>query len=400
MNATRRALFDAAVLFACALALLSWPLRYLRRNVFSRNKRNSIWAGTPIINMATNARAERLLGINARSLVYSTYFTTSEFDYDFSRLTRIPLFRGLVPLLVFIWGCVVADRFHFYCDRGLLPPRKGFTFDFRELKVYRILGIPVFLWTYGADVRSRAISQAMGRPNTCSFCDAPGRHCVCDPDTAAYNVRTLAELSTAVFSGMGDMYGYTPGSIDDVFFWPVDLASDNYRKYQPVFPDASADRPLRIVHSTNHRMFKGTDFLIGAVDELKSEGAPLELVLVERVPNRKALDLYRSADIVFDNCVMGNIGFLGIEAMALGKPVMCFIRHPETQLLAANECPVINTHLTTLKEDIRHWAGNRSELAELGRRGRAYVEKHYSLPAFASRLQAAYEALGENSCPS
>jgi glycosyltransferase involved in cell wall biosynthesis len=344
--------------------------------------------------MATNARAERLLGVNAKSLVFSTYYITDNFDYNLSRLVAIPLIGRLVPLVVFLWACVTVDRLHFYCDRGILPSRGKFTFDFRELYVYRWLGIDVFLWAYGADVRNQQVSRAMGYPNPCTDCDAPGRYCLCDERQAAENMGNLSRLSRAMFAGVGDMFGYTPGSIDELYYWPIDFEADRGEKYRPVFPEPSANRPLRIVHASNHRMFKGTRFLIEAVEQLRAEGESIDLVLVERLPNDRALELYRSADVIFDQCLMGNYGYFALESMALGKPVMCFVREPAKYLLKADECPIINTHISTLKEDIRRLARGRAQLSEIGRRSRRYVETYFSLQAFAERLSATYTRLG------
>ncbi len=354
----------------------------------------SLWAGTPIITMASNARAECMLGVKARSLVFSTYYITDAFDYDLSRFTAFPFVGRLVPVLVLLWVAVAVDRVHFYCDRGILPSRGPFTLDVRELYVYRALGIDVFLWAYGADVRNQQTARAMGDPNPCTDCDDPGRYCLCDESTAAINMNTLARLSRAMFAGVGEMFGYTPGSIDDLFYWPLDLQAEGGEKYRPVYPVPSEDRPLRIVHASNHRMFKGTRFLIAAVEQLQAEQEPVELVLVERVSNERALEMYRSADVIFDQCLMGNYGYLALEGMALGKPVVCFVRDPARYLLKPDECPIINTSLATLTEDIRRLSRRRTELTEIGRRGRCYVETYFSLSAFAQRLAAAYARLG------
>jgi glycosyltransferase involved in cell wall biosynthesis len=193
---------------------------------------------------------------------------------------------------------------------------------------------------------------------------------------------------------MGDMFGYTPGSIDDVYYWPLDLDTDGGERYRPFYPEAANHRPLRIVHASNHRMFKGTKYLIEAVEALRAEGEPVELVLVEKVPNRQALELYRSADVIFDNCLMGNYGFFGLEGMALGKPVMCFVRHPESYVIDPKQCPVLYCHVTTLKEDIRKVLRRRGQLAEIGRQGRRYVEQHFTPQAFAKRLGSTYQRLG------
>lgn len=374
------------------LVLVFSPIRWLRKSLTNRDF-FSVWAGSPIINMGINARAERLLGINAKSLVYSTYYTTCDFDYNLSRWYSIPILGKLTPFVVFLWACLFADRLHFYCDRGLIPSLKPFAFNFAELYVYKLLGIQVFFWTYGADVRSREATKTLGEPNCCTECTLPGRACFCDETKHIKKIEALRKHSVALFS-MGDMIEYTPGSRNGLFFWPVDLNGENAHEYESAYPKKDTQGPLRIVHASNHRMFKGTHFLIEAVENLKAEGIPVELILVEKVPNEKALDIYRSADIVFDQCLIGFHGYFALEAMSIGKPVMCFIRKPEEYLLHPEECPIINTHLNTLQEDIRYFIDNREQLTDIGMKSRQYIEKYYTLEAFAERLKKAYKELG------
>jgi len=194
------------------------------------------------------------------------------------------------------------------------------------------------------------------------------------------------------------MIEYVPGSNNSLFFWPVDLAADGGRKYRAALPIFNGPRTVRIVHAPNHRMFKGTRFLEQAVAELEREGEPVELVLVERVPNRKAVEIYRSADIIFDQCLTGFHGYFALEGMALGKPVMCFIRKPAEYLLHPEECPIINTHPATLKEDIRRLVRDPAQLTAAGEQGRRYVEKYFTLEAFAGRLDQVYRELGVAPC--
>jgi hypothetical protein len=186
------------------------------------------------------------------------------------------------------------------------------------------------------------------------------------------------------------MLEYTPGSRNNLWFWPLDLENP---KYEPNYPNADSAEPLCIVHAPNHRMFKGTRHLIAAVEKVKAQGVPVELVMVEKVPNKEALDIYRSADIVFDQCMIGWHGYFALEGMALGKPVMCFIRKPDEYLCAPEKCPIVNTHRDEIAERIIELANDRERCHELGRAGRAYVEKHFTIDAFAERLDRAYKDL-------
>lgn len=374
------------------LILLSLPFRWLRKSI-SKGRINSLWTGSPIINMGINARAEKLLGVNAKSLVYSTYFISSDFDYNLSRWYSIPMLGKLLPFVVFLWACLFVDRLHFYCDRGLIPAIKPYRFNFPELYIYRLLGIPVFFWTYGADVRSCGTTKMLGEPNCCTNCTSVGKACLCDETSRIKKIQKLKKYSNAIFS-MGDMIEYTPGSRNDLFFWPVDLNGKSAHKYEPVYHQKDSESLLRIVHASNHRMFKGTQFLVEAVGNLKAEGIPIELILVEKVPNEEALDIYRSADIIFDQCLIGFHGYFALEGMAIGKPVMCFIRKPEEYLLHPEECPIINTSVNTLRKDIRYFVDNREELTDVGMKSRQYIEKYFTLEAFAERLKKAYKELG------
>ncbi|MFH1021900.1 MAG: glycosyltransferase [Planctomycetota bacterium] len=127
---------------------------------------------------------------------------------------------------------------------------------------------------------------------------------------------------------------------------------------------------------------------------LQEEGIPLELVLAEGKSNTESLEIYRTADIVFDQCLIGFHGYFAQEAMALGKPVMCYIRTPDKYLLHPEESPIINITPDTIQDTLRDMANHRGRLREIGMRSRAYIEKYHTPRHFAERLKKAYEKLG------
>jgi len=357
-----------------------------------RRKKRSLWMGDPIVSMANNMKAERLLGIDADSLVYDTYFITEQFTYNLNRWLRLPILGRYIPKLVLAWACARYSRFHFYCNQGMIPSQQRGQFVEQELSLLKALGKEVFFWTYGADVRSQQRTRALGEYNCCFECPTPGSACICDDQAQNDNIEKLRNYSTGLFS-MGDMSEYPPGSRNDLFFWPLDMA-ESPEKYQPVYPDETSTKPLFIDHAPNHREFKGTRFLQAAVERLQGAGHNIELELVERVPNEKALEIYRSADIIFDQCLIGFHGFFAIEAMALGKPVVCYIRKPNEYLIEPENCPIVSARADQVYEVLLDLVSERSHLAKLGRRGRAYVEKHFTLEAFADRLAKTYRDIG------
>lgn len=385
--------YCASLLTVAVTVCVALVVRVLLR-VSGRAPALSVWTGAPVLNLAINARAERLLGARTRSIVNHTYFITNQFDIVLERYFKGRWWLRVAPYLGFFWICLRACRVHAFCDGAMLPGYRRLSFNRLEFCGYRLLGIPVFLWTYGADVRSRGVTQGLGEPNCCTDCTAVKIACICQDQVWVANRRFLARNAAAIFA-MGDMIEYVPDGRNDLFFWPVDLDKDGGRHYRPVYPAAAVGSPVRVVHAPNHRQFKGTKYLEAAVDELRRQGIPIELVLVERVPNDQALLIYRTADIVFDQCLVGFHGYFALEAMALGKPVMCFIRHPDRYLLNHEECPIINVHRDQLKDALRRYATvDRSRLPEIGRLSRRYVERHFSLAAFAGRLAKTYKELG------
>jgi hypothetical protein len=82
-------------------------------------------------------------------------------------------------------------------------------------------------------------------------------------------------------------------------------------------------------------------------------------------------------------------GYTAVEAMALGKPVLCFIRDM-AKVRDASACPIINTNPDNLYDKLKYLAENRDEIPRLGQASRAYVEKHHSIEAFCHRLNALY----------
>jgi glycosyltransferase involved in cell wall biosynthesis len=352
----------------------------------------SIWTGAPILNMAINSSAERLTGAKSYSVVAHTYFITNKFDFNLQRLPLGRVFNTQYRYIAFWIICLIADRVHIYLDGGILPNAKMRSFNKLELFTYKLLAVDVFAWTYGGDCRTQRITRSLGDPNCCTDCTAQNSACICDEGLFRPRYDYARDKCVAIFS-MGDMIEYTPGSVNTLYFWPLDIGDEKYRNIQTV---SELNPPLvRIVHAPNHRMFKGTRFIEAAVSELSAEGLAVELVLVERVPNQQALKIYQTADIIVDQVMVGFHGFFALEAMAMSKPVVCFIREPERYIIDAKNSPIINANPENIKEVLRSWVNaSRSERLNRGLQGRNFIEKHYSMDAFAKRLGKAYTELG------
>jgi glycosyltransferase involved in cell wall biosynthesis len=160
-------------------------------------------------------------------------------------------------------------------------------------------------------------------------------------------------------------------------------------------PPTNSRRPPLIVHAPSHRGAKGTEQVLAALERLRHEGVAFELRLVEGLDHGEVRRLYEEADIVVDQLLAGWYGGLAVEAMALGKPVVAYIRESDLRFVPdamRQELPVINADPATVYPVLRRLlSASRGELAEIGRRGRAYVERWHDPKTIAAGLIRDYQ---------
>lgn len=160
--------------------------------------------------------------------------------------------------------------------------------------------------------------------------------------------------------------------------------------------DVSERRPLRIVHAPSNRVVKGTKYLMSAVERLRAEGLEFEFILVENLSNAEARCIYESADVLVDQLLCGWYGGVSAEFMALGKVVVCYLREEDLRFLPpgmAVDMPLLNANPDTITGVLRRViAMPRTELAEVGRRSRAWVERWHSPAAIGERVKSDYDS--------
>lgn len=174
--------------------------------------------------------------------------------------------------------------------------------------------------------------------------------------------------------------------------------------YSHVFPEEwhpvysqTEDRPLRIVHAPSNRKVKGTDLLLSALDVLRAKGHQFELILVENLTFAEARKQYEKADVLVDQLFAGWYGGLGVELMALGKPVIVYIRQEDLKFVPpkmAEQLPWIDASPATIEATLETvLTMPRHELAELGRRSRQYAEYWHDPRRIARTVVADYASV-------
>lgn len=365
-----------------------FPFSRLRRVINKTFKKTPsiIWGPVPIINIYHNSRAVRKIGFKSDCITYRPYHITQSdlFDYNLEKWYRILPIKLILPFLVMIWAAFKYDIFHFFYNGGFLFLNKNMVSV--EFLLWKLLGKITIISAYGSDVRLESITRELGKYN--AYMDMTHEEVVNEVHMEEYEIKkrldTVMKLSTVNIS-MGDMIEYTPGSKNDVFYWSIDV--DNW---QPIY-DTGNEKVL-ILHAPNHTHYKGTRFLLPVIERLKNEGYPIEFVMVQNMTNAEARKYYEKADIIAEQFIIGWHGFFAVEAMALGKPVLCYIRKQE-YLPEWSKCPIVNTNPENLYENLKKLILDKDLRQKIGRKGREYVEKVYSLESVGSRLDKIYKSI-------
>jgi glycosyltransferase involved in cell wall biosynthesis len=294
-----------------------------------------------------NVLALRRKGVDAQLVVFNRMRLHPDADVDLDRPDS-----GFVRKQAVQWRALArllphTDVFHFYFGLTLIPKSLQFPLlrAFRKKSVYHFLG---------SDIRGKT------------------------PAELAYGKRAGAQVV-----GSYDAIRWVPEA--EVIPPGLDLT------HLPNVPPTDRERPL-VVHAPSNRSKKGTEHVIAACREL-----PVDLDIVEGLPNEEAKQRFARADIIVDQLNAGWYGIFAIESMAMGKPVVTFL-HDEavrrTEQAFRMKVPVVSASKETLVERLR-WLVEigPAERRLIGATSREYALKVHDIDPIADRLIELYSRL-------
>lgn len=171
-------------------------------------------------------------------------------------------------------------------------------------------------------------------------------------------------------------------------------ASVDPKKWSYVGVSKDLERP-HILHAPSNRNVKGTKFILQAFERLKADGIAFDYTLIENMSNDEACKAYERADLIIDQLLAGYYGGFAVECMALGKPVICYMREEDMHHLPQDmwaEMPIINTTPDKIYDTLKEWLTSRKgELKERGMISRKYVEKWHDPVKIARTVLDDYE---------
>lgn len=282
----------------------------------------------------------------------------------FKRMWR--LFRFL------IWSLSRYDVYHFNFGRTILDvPSRGI--HYWDLPLLKLLGKRVIMTYQGSDLRV-GFGQREGALNG-------------SDEIKLRRAAIVQRYADHIFVMNPDLGRFCP----QAEFRPYSkLDLNNDWKMLPF--KESLDKFI-IVHAPTKRGGKGTRYVIEACQALKESGYAIELALIENMPRSQARKIYEQADIAVDQLLIGWYGGFATEMMALGKPVVCYIKDDDLEFVPAEmrqEIPIYNATPQTLVEALCTLMNDQELRRRLGLAGRAYVEKWHDPMRVAQRLVSIY----------
>jgi glycosyltransferase involved in cell wall biosynthesis len=290
-------------------------------------------------------QALRRKGIDARLVVFERGRLHHEADWSLDRRGPLPL-KLAQQFAAFGRLAPTTDVFHFYFGLTLVPK----SIQFPLLRLLRKKSVFHYL---GSDIRGKT------------------------PEQLGYGRRADAQVvgSYDAIRWVPEAHVVPPG---------LDLS-----QFTPA-PPSDDPRPL-IVHAPSNREKKGTRFVIEACEQLN-----VELDIVEGVPHEEARDRYRRADIVVDQLNAGWHGVFALESMALGKPVVTYLKPDVVERSAEGfgiRVPIVQATRETLVGALRPLVDQPALRREIGAASRAYVEQVHDVDRVADRLVDLYGSL-------
>jgi hypothetical protein len=343
-------------------------------------RKQLVWGTEPGHYNRNCSLAMRQAGWDSITIMTNHYAITSpdEFDSYFTDFAKLPLPQSarwaIGSCLAFIYAlrrarCVHISFWGFSLGLSAFWRLEHFFF--------RIAGIKVITICFGGDVYmySKIADPSLRYGLLASY-----------PDLARYEGQTEDRIRYWTTRANCMLFGYM---IDGIGRWDVTVNSvftvdtDMFTPRGSVSAHDGTTGPVRIMHAPNHREFKGTEFIIDAVERLKGEGLNVELLLIERIPHSEIPAIMQRADILVEQIIMTHYAINAMEGMASGLPVLSnmeneFYTRVFRRYSFLDECPVLSTSPETLLDNLRLLVRNPELRGILGAAGRKYVEKYHS----------------------
>jgi len=153
----------------------------------------------------------------------------------------------------------------------------------------------------------------------------------------------------------------------------------------------SHDREFTVVHAPTNRAAKGSDIILATLSKLQQAYPKrLKVLLVENMPYDEALAIYRTADLIIDQVLIGWYGAFAVECMYMGKPVVARIASEDLHFVPSEmskqlQVSLINSDPQNLEQILRDLIENPHQLQVYAENARGYAHR-WHLPSQVAKV--------------
>lgn len=287
------------------------------------------------------AQAQRELGHKSDVLSYQRHIFGYKVDFCYPIGSKFP-YNYIKRFIVFLEFAGKYDVYHFH--GGTLLP-KGI-----DSILWKILNKKIIVHHHGSELRFKSEEYVYSK-----FAD---KILVSTPDLLEWSPNAI----------------WLPNPIDTKEYESVELNSQIHK--------------LKILHAPSSRGIKGTEYVIQAINKLKENGYMIEFILLENVSHNEVLKQIMLSDIVIDQLILGWYGMFSIEAMCMGRPVLCYIKNDLANIY--KNLPILNTNPNILYDNLTKLIEDEGLRMELGILGKKYAEEVHGSKIIAERLIKLY----------
>jgi glycosyltransferase involved in cell wall biosynthesis len=320
--------------------------------------------------MHTVTEGLKKIGVTAKTLNYYPSYLEYKSDYTFD----INLFKDINEANIEtkkLASKIIGenDVFHFHFGTSL-------TLDYSDLQLLNELDKKVIMQYWGSDVRIYSKAAKMNPYVKVKDMNEDGIK------------RRMELISKYIPNCIVDyeLAEYVKDYHSNVHYTTVAIDLNKYK-----FIKETYNKKLLIVHAPTAPEFKGTNYILKAIEELKVK-YDFDFKLVQGMSHEQAIKIYEQADLIIDQILTGSYGVFAVESMTMGKPVICWIsdfmkeKYPK-------ELPIISANPDNIKEKIEYSIKNKDILKDIGIKSRLYAEKYHDMNKISKDIFTIYNKI-------
>jgi hypothetical protein len=386
-------------LFIYLLFIMFSPIIMLlaiyQRLIYKIPKKPRLMFGpNPLISNKHWANSLKKIHYTSETVMQTVMKINKKTDFDFvygaHSLYRF-VSRYIIDFSIFLYCLCKYDIFHFTFNGGIW---QHYWLWRLEIIIYKLAGKKIICMPYGGDAYQYS-----------KVYDFSVRHGLLTnypqysrlEQVVHKKIHFLSKYSDFVITGIM-LDAFPRWDMSPVCSFVIDTEDWTSKTKYSDNDGSQYNKPVRVIHTPNHRGYKGTEFIIQSIEDLKKEGLFIDLILIENKTNEDVKKIMPEADILIEQIIAPGYAFSGIEGMANGLVVMSNLTDPMfvtflKRYSYLEECKIIPTNPENIKEELKKLIINPEMRKKNGELNRKYVEKYHSYRTSQIMFQRIYEKI-------